>query len=209
MTPTRKAALVADAAVIVLLAAMIGCNNPMTLTPSPLDPKDKPSFDRPLPKLAKPRIVVHKSARVLTVYDGRRVVKKYRCCSGINSGDKDREGDRKTPLGDFFVCYKNPKSNYTLSLGLNYPNEEDAARGLQSGLITQAQHDELVAATRGRTLDAATWERLWKTPLGGEIMIHGAGADRRGTAGCVGMDDDDIRELYPAIPLGTPVTIKP
>ena len=53
------------------------------------------------------------------------------------------------------------------------------------------------------------WEKLWKTRLGGEIMIHGNGADNAGTAGCVGMDDDDIRELYPVLPVGTPVRIVP
>jgi lipoprotein-anchoring transpeptidase ErfK/SrfK len=40
-------------------------------------------------------------------------------------------------------------------------------------------------------------------------MIHGCGAGRDWTLGCLAMEDDDIRELYPAIPLGTPVTIRP
>jgi len=131
-------------------------------------------------------------------------------CAGRRAGDKQREGDGKTPEGDFFVCYKNPNSKYTLSMGLSYPDEEDAARGLREGMITRQQHDAIVQAVRSRDLTPVLWEEtLWKTPLGGEIMIHGGGAAREGTAGCVGMDDDDIRELYPLIPLNTPVTIRP
>ena len=40
-------------------------------------------------------------------------------------------------------------------------------------------------------------------------MIHGCGAGRDWTLGCVALDDEDIRELYPAIPLGTEVEIRP
>ncbi|HUS93395.1 MAG TPA: L,D-transpeptidase [Phycisphaerae bacterium] len=40
-------------------------------------------------------------------------------------------------------------------------------------------------------------------------MIHGCRADRDWTLGCIALDDDDIREVYPALPLGTPVTILP
>ena len=59
------------------------------------------------------------------------------------------------------------------------------------------------------TVPGVDWETLWKTPLGGEVMIHGASADRTGTAGCVGLDDKDIVELYEAVPLGTTVVVKP
>jgi len=44
------------------------------------------------------------------------------------------------------------RSNYYLSLGISYPNLEDAARGLRDGLITQAQHDQIVAAIRKKKL---------------------------------------------------------
>ena len=189
-------------------------------------------------KLANPRIEVSKSGKTLKLFDGRRLVKTYSCCTGRAAGDKRREGDHKTPEGRFCVCYKNPASKYTLSLGLNYPTEKDAARGLRAGLIMRAQHDALMegnrltnefrkdaeaclgAATSARpqgvtridgviTVPGVDWETLWKTPLGGEVMIHGACADRTGTAGCVGLDDADIRELYEAVPLGTTVVVKP
>ena len=165
-------------------------------------PANQPALKADL-ALAGPCVLVEKSARRLTLYDGQAVVKVYRVCTGLVAGDKQREGDKKTPLGRFYICYKNPQSQYTLSLGLSYPNAQDAARGLAGGLITQAQHDAICRAIN----DNAT--PPWDTALGGEIMIHGAGAGRPGTAGCVGMDDDDIRELYPLLPIGTAVEILP
>lgn len=156
-----------------------------------------------LAPLSQPSILVEKSAGRLTLMDAGKVVKVYPAITGAGAGDKVREGDRRTPEGRFYVCYKNPESLYTLSLGLSYPNEEDADRGLRDGLITQEQHDAIVGAL------AAGAQPPWDTPLGGEIMIHGCKNDRGGTAGCVAVSDDDIRELYPALPLGTPVTIMP
>lgn len=156
-----------------------------------------------LPAMKCPRVLVEKSARRLTLYDGQAVVKVYRVCTGLAEGDKEKEGDKRTPEGQFYICYKNPESKYTLSMGLSYPNQEDAARGLRDGLISQAQHDAIVSAI-GEGLQPP-----WDTPLGGEIMIHGAGGGRQGTLGCVGMDDNDIRELYAALPIGTPVEIRP
>ncbi|HOD79874.1 MAG TPA: L,D-transpeptidase [Phycisphaerae bacterium] len=153
--------------------------------------------------LREPRVVVEKSARRLAVYDGSKVIKTYAVIVGMNQGDKVREGDKSTPEGEFYVCMKNPTSKFVLSLGLSYPNAEDAARGLRDGLITQAQHDAIQAV-----LADGGWPD-WYTRLGGEIMIHGCAGEREGTAGCVAMQDDDVRELFAAIPLGTPVEIRP
>jgi murein L,D-transpeptidase YafK len=166
----------------------------------------------PLPRTmeaANLNVLVEKGAHRLSLFDGNRLLKRYRAAVGGGRGDKAREGDRCTPEGEFFVCYRNPESKYTLSLGLSYPNEEDAARGLRDGLIVQEQHDAIVGACRSRSFDANAWESLWKTPLGGEIMIHGKGAGRDWTAGCVAVSDDDIRELYSLLPLGAPVRIVP
>jgi len=157
----------------------------------------------PLPALRNPRVVIVKSARRLTVCDGPNPVKIYRVVVGAVEGDKVREGDQRTPEGTFYVCLKNPQSRYTLSLGLSYPDIEDAERGLRDKLITVPQFRAIVRAIRSGQRPP------WNTPLGGEIMIHGGGAERDGTLGCIGMDDEHIRELYEALPVGTPVTIRP
>ena len=198
MIPTIIAALAAGACVLVGSVLLGGSHDEAHDVPVVLPDA-----------LADPRVLVEKSAHLLSLYDGQRLVKTWPVAVGDGKGDKLREGDRCTPEGDFFVCYKNPKSKYVLSLGLSYPGEVDAARGLRDGNITRKQHDEIVTAVRGRSCDANVWEELWKTPLGGEIMIHGRRAGRISTLGCVAMDDDAIRELYRILPFGTPVKIAP
>ena len=47
------------------------------------------------------------------------------------------------------------------------------------------------------------------TPLGGLIYIHGNGSSADWTWGCVALENHEIRELYDAVNIGTPVTINP
>jgi murein L,D-transpeptidase YafK len=169
------------------------------------------NLEHDVPVISPPsyHVLVEKAAHRLTLFDANQLVRTYHVAIGGGRGDKLREGDKCTPEGDFFVCYKNPKSKYVLSLGLSYPGEKDADRGLRERSITPEQHDAIVSAVRGRSFDANTWEALWKTPLGGEIMIHGTRGERDSTLGCVAMDDDAIRELYRLLPYGTAVRIVP
>ncbi|HLL76149.1 MAG TPA: L,D-transpeptidase [Pyrinomonadaceae bacterium] len=154
--------------------------------------------------LVNPKIVVSKSARRLELYSGGRVAREYRVVlGGYPVGDKEREGDSRTPEGEFYVCVKNEKSQFYRSLGLSYPNREDAERGLRDGLITRAEYDRILRAiTRRRTPP-------WDTALGGEIFIHGGGTSNDWTRGCVALDNADMQELFDAVPLGTPVRITP
>lgn len=166
-----------------------------------VDPQSTP----PLPLLRRPRVIVHKSALKLDVYDGATLVKTYRVAIGADRADKVRSGDQRTPEGEFYLCLrkKAPDTPYFRSLGLSYPNVEDADRGLRDGLINTAQHRQILQAIARRLRPP------WNTPLGGAIMIHGSRNGRDGTLGCVALDDDDIRELYLRLPMGTPVTIQP
>jgi len=152
----------------------------------------------------KPLIVVYKSERKLEFYSDQTLLRTYRIGLGFSPvADKQREGDGATPEGEFYVSVKNNKSAYYLSLGVSYPNAEDAARGLRDGLITKAQHDAIVEAHRKKTAPPQY------TKLGGLIYIHGHGAKSDWTLGCVALENEDMKELYDAVPLGTPVTIKP
>ena len=169
-----------------------------TATPAPT-PQPAPLT---LPLVA-PRIVISKSRRQLELYADGHVVRTYTVALGLSPvDDKERQGDRRTPEGDFYVCMKNDRSQFYLSLGLSYPNEEDAARGLRDKLITQAQHDRIVRAIRRKT------KPPWNTALGGEVMLHGGGTGTDWTWGCVALANADIKELFAAIPLGTPVRIE-
>ena len=153
--------------------------------------------------LAASKIAISKAERQLTLYPGEKVVRLYRVGLGFNPvGDKRKEGDGRTPEGTYYICNKNPKSRFCLSLGLSYPNEEDAERGLREGLITRNDYDRIVSAIRSKSIPP------WKTPLGGEIFIHGHGSKRDWTRGCIALEDEDIRELYEVAPVGTRVLIR-
>jgi len=154
--------------------------------------------------LKNPRIVVMKSKRRLQLYADSAVVRTYKVGLGLNPvPDKKRQGDRATPEGDFYIFTKNNKSAYYLSLGISYPNVEDAERGLRDGLISRAQYDAIVKAIKRKASPPQN------TALGGDIYIHGNGASSDWTWGCVALENEEIRELYDAVRVGTPVTIKP
>ena len=154
--------------------------------------------------LKSPRIVVLKSKRRLELYSDGALVRTYKVGLGLNPvPDKVRQGDRATPEGEFYVFTKNDKSAFYLSLGISYPNIEDAQRGLRDGLISRAQHDAIVKAIKRKATPPQ------HTALGGDIYIHGNGAGSDWTWGCVALENDDVKELFAAVPVGTAVTIKP
>jgi murein L,D-transpeptidase YafK len=164
-------------------------------------PPQKPVVKLPL---KNPRIVVSKRERRLELYADGRLVRTYRIGLGLNPvPDKRRQGDRATPEGEFYVFTKNDKSAFYLSLGISYPNVEDAARGLRDHLISRAQHDAIVKAIKRKATPPQN------TALGGDIYIHGNGAGSDWTWGCVALENEDIRELFDAVLVGTAVTIKP
>jgi len=154
--------------------------------------------------IEKPRIIVYKSARKLEFYSDQKLLRTYRVGLGFNPvPDKQKEGDGATPEGEFYIFVKNNQSSYFLSLGVSYPNLEDAERGLRDGLINKTQYDTIVEAIRKKVGPPQY------TKLGGLIYIHGHGSSRDWTWGCVALENADIKELYNAVSVGTPVTILP
>jgi murein L,D-transpeptidase YafK len=153
--------------------------------------------------LIDPKIVVIKSKRLLRLYSNGSILKSYRVALGLSPiENKIRAGDRRTPEGEFYICLKNSRSQFYLSLGLSYPNREHAERGLRDRLITRSEYTQIVSALDRRRVP------LQNTRLGGEIFIHGNGSSSDWTWGCVALDDKDIQELFDAVPVGTPVTIE-
>jgi len=149
------------------------------------------------------RIVVSKSARRMRLYSGDRLLRTYRVGLGFSPvKDKVKEGDGATPEGEFYIFTKNPQSDYFLSLGISYPNIEDAERGLRTRLISQAQYRQIVEANRNHTMPPQD------TPLGGLIYIHGNGANKDWTWGCVALDDKEMKELFDAVQVGMRVIIE-
>jgi len=63
------------------------------------------------------RIQVHKADRKLYLFNNDQVLKSYDIGLGFAPvGDKQFEGDGKTPEGAYTISYKNPNSQYHLSL---------------------------------------------------------------------------------------------
>lgn len=145
------------------------------------------------------RILIEKALRRLTAVDDEGAV-RLQCPIALGSapqGPKCHEGDGKTPEGAYFVCLKK-MGKYGPSLGVSYPNVRDAERcGADAELIACIQ-----------SCEAQGKRPPWGTFLGGEIYIHGGGADWDWTAGCIALRDEDAARLYDLIPLGTPILIQ-
>jgi murein L,D-transpeptidase YafK len=60
------------------------------------------------------------------IRDAFKLFKTYRVCALAGTlGPKRMEGDYQVPEGFYYINEFNPRSNYYLSLGINYPNESD------------------------------------------------------------------------------------
>ena len=133
-------------------------------------------------------ILIEKQARKMTLFQNGQPVRIYDIALGFApAGDKVREGDGKTPEGLYKIDRRNPQSAFHLSLGINYPLPEDRARARAGGYSA-----------------------------GGDIFIHGQPnklPDNRKyagdwTAGCIALNNYEIREIWTATPIGTTVEIK-
>lgn len=189
--------------VVLILMAVAASGYREVLMSSEISTVQSERSPLPLP-LERPRIVVRKAARRLDLYSGDKLLRTYKVGLGFSPvADKKQEGDGATPEGEFYVFVKNNKSAYYLSLGISYPNAEDADRGLRDGLINRAQHRAISEAIRNKTAPPQY------TKLGGLIYIHGHGAQSDWTWGCVALENEQMKELFDAVSVGTPVTIKP
>jgi murein L,D-transpeptidase YafK len=131
------------------------------------------------------RVIVHKGRRELLLLRGNTILRTYRIALGPHpTGHKQREGDGRTPEGDYLIDRRNPKSRYHLGLHISYPNEADRARAASAGVDP-----------------------------GGDIMIHGLkdGEARDGdwTQGCIAVNNAGMEEIWSLVPDGTPIRIEP
>jgi murein L,D-transpeptidase YafK len=161
------------------------------------------ALPRTAPVAGERVLVVVKRDRVLGLYVRGELKEAYPIGLGPNpNGPKEREGDGRTPEGQYYICTRNSASAFHLFLGLSYPNEKDARAARRAGRISEAQYRSVVEATR------AGRRPPWDTPLGGEIGIHGEGAGWDWTAGCIAMENEDVDRLWRVMRLGDPVVIR-
>ena len=177
------------------------------------------------------RIVVQKlgtphSQAILLAYEGERAVAEFIARIGQLQGRKEQRDDHRTPEGKYQVCVKNPKSHFHRSLGLNYPNLEDARRALARHSARREKvggQDACKQEVIPGEVDQSMFRRIadaqithggsdWSTPLGGEVYIHGddpGDADKQHTRGCICLRDPDMDWLFEFTTVGTPVLILP
>lgn len=140
------------------------------------------SYDGP----AVTQVVVMKKDQKMYLFHHDTVLTSYDIGLGFApEGDKQIEGDGKTPEGTYEIDRRNPNSEFHLSLGISYPNVDD---------IAEAQ-------------------ALGQKP-GGDIFIHGQPSRLRRmrgnwTAGCIAVTNGEIEEIYSMVATGTPITIHP
>lgn len=132
------------------------------------------------------RVVVDKGARKMYLLHHGEVLESYNVGLGFApTGHKAKQGDGRTPEGEYIIDRRNPNSAFYLSIGINYPNAEDIARARAAGVDP-----------------------------GGDIFIHGRPwKNRKGgrdwTAGCIAVTNSEMRQIYAMVKNGTPITIRP
>ena len=156
-------------------------------------------------------LVIDTTAGSLTVLNGDTVIRVYPDISvgryGVTS--LKRQGDNKTPLGNFRIGWITGNSRYYRFLGLNYPDLETASRAFHNGLINKQEWLDIRHAIRSGDPPPQG------TVLGGQIGIHGIGEGEpdihrefNWTNGCVALTNEEIDELLGWVQIGTPVEIR-
>jgi murein DD-endopeptidase MepM/ murein hydrolase activator NlpD len=169
----------------------------------------------PLPHREANLILIDQPNYKLRFYQSGQLTKEYDVSLGQGRGPKELEGDKKTPVGMYFVIQKHTGAfdgAYAPYFGgywirINYPNAFDAIRGKSQNLISAQQQEDI----------ARKWSQrqptLEKTPLGGGIGFHGWNKEwensgpRRLSWGCIVMHIYDISKFYEQIPEGTMVVL--
>jgi hypothetical protein len=149
-------------------------------------------------------VVVRKSKRNTALCKSGKLVKNFRSGLGFAPvGDKVKEGDGKTPEGVFYIPRLVPDSDYHKAFLLSYPAADDAKRGAASGLITNAQRDQILSQ------HAACAEPNQETKLGGVLEIHGNGSSDDWTKGCIAVEDSVIDQLWSAVGVRDTIVVLP
>ncbi len=142
------------------------------------------------PRLRADLVVVEKTAHRMTLYARRHVLRVYTISLGTGGLDpKSRRGDDLTPEGHYEIDARNAHSGFYRALHISYPSAMDrkvaAARGFAPG------GDVMIHGLRNYTGWIGTWQRAidW-------------------TDGCIAVTDDEMDEIWRAVPNGTPVEIR-
>ena len=137
------------------------------------------------------KVLVEKADRKLHLLKGGVAIRSFDIALGIRPvGDKEREGDFKTPEGNYLLDARNPDSEYFLAIHVSYPDPLDRAEALKKGVDP-----------------------------GGAIMIHGQPNDptrseayyrtQDWTNGCIAVSNSDMIDIWLMTAENTPIEIRP
>ena len=137
------------------------------------------------------KVLVDKSDRKLYLLQGDEAIRTFDIALGIRPvGDKQYEGDFRTPEGRYRLDLRNPESEYFLSIRVSYPNGQD------------------IREARARGVDP-----------GGAIMIHGQPNEptrsetyyrtQDWTNGCIAVSNSDMIDIWLMTGDNTPIEIRP
>ena len=148
---------------------------------------------------------------VLKVVSRGKVKAIYKNISiGRNGAAVDkRQGDEKTPLGEFKIGWINRESRYRLFFGMNYPSLAVAEKGLIRGDIDLDTYVAIRLALKNKGIPPQN------SRLGGQVGIHGLGqADSsvhktvNWTEGCIALTNEQIDSLSHWVFKGMRVIVK-
>ena len=151
-------------------------------TPEPAATSDFPVADK---------VLVEKSKRKLHLLKDNQAFRTFDIALGVAPvGDKEREGDQKTPEGLYYLDLRNPNSDFFLSIRVSYPDYTDRMEARRKGLDP-----------------------------GGQIMIHGQPnvptysaayyAKEDWTNGCIAVSNSDMIDIWLMTPNNVPIEIVP
>ena len=137
------------------------------------------------------KIVIDKTERKLHLMKDGEAFRTFEIALGIRpTGDKESEGDFRTPEGNYLLDTRNPNSDFFLSIHISYPSRQDTQQARAKGL-----------------------------PPGGAIMIHGQpNSPTRSEAyyrtqdwtnGCIAVSNSDMIDIWLMTPDNTPIEILP
>jgi murein L,D-transpeptidase YafK len=137
------------------------------------------------------KVLVEKGNRKLHLLVNGVAFRTYDIALGVVPvGDKEREGDQKTPEGVYKMDKRNPDSDYFLSIHISYPNNQERVAARKNGVNP-----------------------------GGQIMIHGqpnaptysAAYYRKEdwTNGCIAVSNSDMIDIWLMTPNNVAIEILP
>ncbi|MBT8099986.1 MAG: L,D-transpeptidase family protein [Gammaproteobacteria bacterium] len=137
------------------------------------------------------KVLIEKAKRKLHLIRDGEPFRTFKIALGIRpKGDKQREGDFRTPEGTYLLDRRNPHSEYFLSIHVSYPNPADIRSARQKGVEP-----------------------------GGAIMIHGQPNEpthseayyrtQDWTNGCIAVSNSDMIDIWLMTADNTPIEIRP